>query len=117
MNAVKQVVRDTGKTVGNLGVVAAGLTLVTSGELVKLSGAIAEGVKAVPEIITATFHVPKAAVIGYIREDRGVDRAEAVKIVDEMFPESIAQALESGSEACGVLFATMMKDDEADTKK
>lgn len=116
MNTIKTVVRDTVGIVGNVAKAAASLTLVATGELLDATETLATGVRAVPAIIKATINVPKATAIGYVREDRNIGHVEATKVVDDMFPASVAEAITSGSTACGALLAAMMQDDDDNTE-
>lgn len=98
---------DIASTAGTLG------TTVT-GEGVKLTGSLSSAIIATPDIIGAVFSIPRTTVVKYIMDDRTVSRTAAAKIVDDMFPSTVVEAINTGAEACGTLFAAMAKDDDAD---
>lgn len=114
MNTLKKVTKDlwtmTTDTAGSLGTLGTTVT----GEGVKLTGKFQGMIIATPAVVGAVIGMPRSAVTKYIMDDQGVSRKAAAKIVDDMFPATVADAINTSAEACGTLFAAMAKDDDAD---
>ncbi len=112
MNAIKTVVRDTGKTAGNLANGIGTLSTSISGGAAKGSEGVAQVITATPGVIKALITAPVTASVGFIAEDRGISREDAAAIVAAAMPDSVKEAIEISAEAAGRALATMMAEDD-----
>lgn len=111
-NAIKTVTKDVSKSVGNVATAATELTVVGSGVLKDSTKTVAEGVQALPGILSALWSVPKNSMVGYIKEEKGLTEQEARAEVEKLLPDSVADAIVAGSIGTGALVAALFEDDE-----
>ena len=112
MNTIKTVKKDVAQSISNVATAGTGLVKVTTSVVSDATGIVAGTVEGLPGVLSALWYTPKNAMVGYIKEAEDCSLEEAQKKVDEMLPDSVADAITAGAIGAGELTALLLEDDE-----
>ena len=118
MSTLKVVRTEMAQATGELTTAASALTLVGAQGINSGAKLTATAIKEVGPTLMAVLNVFSNTLVGYTMEDKGISQEEARKIVDQLMPASVAEAIDSGAISLGKGIAIVAKAllDEEDNK-